>query len=85
MNQSVQPLAQTDSRTRSIAFVALTIAIMAVSAAISIPIGPVPFTLQMFLAGAILNAVPGIILHIVLVPLLVFALNKAGLVENNRE
>ena len=48
MNQSVQPLAQTDSRTRSIAFVALTIAIMAVSAAISIPIGPVPFTLQMF-------------------------------------
>ena len=44
-----------------------------------------PFTLQMFLAGAILNAVPGIILHIVLVPLLVFALNKAGLVENNRE
>ncbi len=44
-----------------------------------------PFTLQLFLAGAILNAVPGIILHIVLVPLLVFALNKAGLVENNRE
>ncbi len=35
-------------RTRSIVFVGLTIAIMAVSAWVSIPIGPVPFTLQMF-------------------------------------
>ncbi len=44
----VKPLAQTSSRTRSIAFVALSIAIMAVSAWITVPIGPVPFTLQMF-------------------------------------
>lgn len=36
------------SRTRSLAFVGLTIAIMAVSAWVTIPIGPVPFTLQMF-------------------------------------
>ncbi len=36
------------SRTRSIAFVGLTIAIMAVSAWVTIPFGPVPFTLQMF-------------------------------------
>ncbi len=36
------------SRTRSIAFVALAIAIMAVSAWVTVPIGPVPFTLQMF-------------------------------------
>lgn len=43
------------------------------------------FTLQMFLAGAVINAIPAIILHIVLVPLLVFALEKAGLVENKRE
>ena len=42
------------------------------------------FTLDKFLAGAFINAVPGIILHIVLVPLVVLALNKAGLVENNR-
>ncbi|MBQ6236574.1 MAG: ECF transporter S component [Clostridia bacterium] len=44
-----------------------------------------PFTLQMFLAGAFVNAVPGIILHIVLVPVIVLALNKAGLCENNAE
>ena len=44
-----------------------------------------PFTMQMFLAGAIFNAVPGIILHIVLIPVIVMALNKAGLIENNRE
>ena len=44
----IKPLAQTNSRTRSIAFIALSIAIMAVSAWIMVPIGPVPFTLQMF-------------------------------------
>lgn len=35
-------------RMRSIAFVGLTIALMAVSAWVSIPLGPVPFTLQTF-------------------------------------
>lgn len=47
-NAAVKPVAQTASRTRSIAFTALSIAIMAVSAWITVPIGPVPFTLQMF-------------------------------------
>lgn len=41
-----------------------------------------PFTMQMFLAGALLNAIPGIVLHIVLIPVLVLALEKAGLGEN---
>lgn len=36
------------ARTRAIAYVALTIAIMAVSAWITVPLGPIPFTLQMF-------------------------------------
>ena len=44
--------AQTQARplslTRSIAFVGLTIAIMAVSAWVTVPLGPIPFTLQMF-------------------------------------
>lgn len=44
----VKPLAYTESRTRSIAFTALSIAIMAVSAWITVPFGPIPFTLQMF-------------------------------------
>lgn len=47
-NTKIRPLAQTESRTRSIAFTALSIAIMAVSAWVTVPIGPVPFTLQMF-------------------------------------
>lgn len=47
------------SRTRSIAFVGLSIAIMAVSAWVAIPFGPVLFTLQMFaLAFAILVLTP---------------------------
>lgn len=47
------------SRTRSIAYIGLTVAIMAVSAWVTIPIGPVPFTLQMFaLSFAILVLKP---------------------------
>ena len=37
------------------------------------------FTMEMFLAGAFINAVPGIILHIVLIPPIVMFLGKAGL------
>ena len=38
----------TSERTRSIAFVALSIALMAVGAWVTVPLGPVPFTLQIF-------------------------------------
>jgi biotin transport system substrate-specific component len=41
-------LTSTSSRTRSIVFVALSVAIIAVSAWVTVPIGPVPVTLQMF-------------------------------------
>lgn len=36
------------------------------------------FTWEMFMAGAFLKAVPGIAVHIVLIPLLVMALERAG-------
>ena len=39
--------------------------------------GGAAFGWQAFVAGAFLNAVPGIILHIVLIPVLVIALNRA--------
>ena len=39
---------QGNSRTRSIAFTALAVAIIVVCAWVTIPIGPIPFTLQMF-------------------------------------
>lgn len=48
MTEQVKNKTQVSSRTRSIVFVALTIAIMAVSAWVSIPIGPISFTLQIF-------------------------------------
>ena len=47
-NKQIKPLTATASRSRSVAFTALSIAIIAVSAWITVPIGPVPFTLQMF-------------------------------------
>lgn len=46
------------SRSQSIARIALTIAIMVVSAWVSIPIGPVPFTLQCFAIAFALCVLP---------------------------
>ena len=43
------------------------------------------FTLKIFLAGAFTTAFPGIVLQIVLVPLLLLALKKAGLMPTARE
>ena len=40
------------------------------------------FTWALFMAGAFTNAFPGIILHLVLIPLLVIVLEKAGLSLN---
>ena len=39
------------------------------------------FTWQMFIAGAFVNAIPGIIVQIILVPLIVIALKKAHLID----
>jgi len=40
-----------------------------------------PFTWVAFFAGAVINAIPGIILHIILIPVLVFALHKAKIID----
>ena len=40
------------------------------------------FTFNAFMAGAFLNAIPGIIVQIILVPIIVIALKKAKLIEN---
>lgn len=44
-------------------------------------VGSEAFTWQMFMAGAFLNAIPGIILQLVLIPVIMIALNKTGLVH----
>ena len=36
-----------------------------------------PFGWELFLSGAVLNAIPGILLQILLVPILVMALQRA--------
>ncbi len=43
-------------------------------------IGGNAFTWQMFVAGAVLNAVPGIILQLVLIPAVMVSLHRTGLV-----
>ncbi len=45
-------------------------------------VGDAAFTWSAFLAGAFTNAAPGIILHIILIPLLVIALQRAGIIRN---
>lgn len=43
------------------------------------------FTWQMFMSGAFLTAIPGIIIQLILIPTIMVALNKAGLVHFYRE
>ena len=43
------------------------------------------FTVQMFMAGAFLNAIPGIILQLVLVPAVMLALHRTGLVPFKKQ
>ena len=43
------------------------------------------FTWKMFMAGAFTDAVPDIVLHIILIPILVIVLEKAGLSLNGRK
>ncbi|MGN0160603.1 MAG: ECF transporter S component [Lachnospiraceae bacterium] len=42
------------------------------------------FTWQMFLSGALLNAIPGIVIQLTLIPAVMFALNKTGMVPLGR-
>lgn len=43
-----------------------------------------PFTWKLFLAGAFLNAIPGIVLQLVFIPALMLALDKTGMVKFRR-
>lgn len=47
-------------------------------------LGDSGFTWQMFLAGAFLNAIPGIVLQLILIPAVMIALNRTGLVQFGR-
>lgn len=55
-------------------------AVWGVAQVVFLGLGGSGFTLQMFLAGAFLNAVPGIVLQLIFVPAVMIALNKTGLV-----
>ncbi len=44
-----------------------------------------PFTWEMFLSGAFLTAIPGIILQLIFIPALMVALDRAGMVHFRRE
>jgi len=50
---------------------------------LSMVVSTVDFGFAAFLAGAFANAVPGIILHLFLIPLIVIPLKKAGYIYND--
>lgn len=43
------------------------------------------FTWQMFMAGALLNSIPGIVMQLILIPAIMVALNRTGLVTFQRK
>lgn len=43
------------------------------------------FTWALFIAGAITNAIPGIIMHLILIPILVIVMERAGLTLNKKQ
>lgn len=47
-------------------------------------VGGDAFTWKMFISGAFLTAVPGIVLQLVLIPVIMVALNRTGLVRFNK-
>lgn len=42
-----------------------------------------PFTWNIFVGSALLNAIPGIILQLILIPVLIMSLEKAGVMKTN--
>ncbi len=59
--------------------------VWAVVRIIMMGVASVPFGWEMFLSGAILTAIPGIILQLVLIPAIMVVLNKAKLVPFTKE
>ena len=42
------------------------------------------FTYQMFIAGALLNAIPGIVFQLIFIPTFMLSLHKTGMVEMSK-
>ncbi len=56
-------------------------AVWGIAEVILLSAGENPFTVQAFMAGAFLNAIPGIVLQLIVIPLLMRALVNAGFVK----
>ena len=48
-------------------------------------VSSVPFTWEIFLSGALLTAIPGIILQLIVIPAVMVALNRTGLVPFHKD
>lgn len=45
-------------------------------------IGQTAFTWQLFIGGALLNAIPGIIIQLILIPILILTLERTGVIKH---
>ena len=59
-------------------------AVWGVADAVLLGLSGSAMTFQIFLAGALLNAIPGIIVQLILIPVVMLALNRTGLVPFKR-
>lgn len=59
-------------------------AVWGIAMIIQLGLGTGGFTWQAFLGGAFINAIPGIIIQLTLIPVIMVALNRAGLVKFHR-
>ncbi len=59
-------------------------AVWGITEIIILGIGGEAFTWEAFMAGAFLNAIPGIIIQLILIPAIMVALNRTGLVRFHR-
>lgn len=50
--------AMSASRTKAIAYIGLSVAIMAIGSWVTVPIGPIPLTLQMFVIPLLICVLP---------------------------
>lgn len=55
--------------------------VWAIAAKIFYTIAGMEFTMQVFFAGAFINAIPGIILQLIIIPIMVLALKRVGAIN----
>lgn len=78
------------AKKRSSIFISLIVAIIGgrivwgLASYLLLSILAIPFTVEMFIAGAFANSIVGIIIQLILVPIIIIGLERAGVLRNEK-